>query len=57
MTRNEHSKLSLKSKATTGIEKFNIPADTPVEYEVTLLNFEKVRSYSQTQKKNYLFFF
>jgi hypothetical protein len=42
MTRNEHSKLALKYKATTGIEKFNIPPNTPVEYEVTLLNFEKV---------------
>ena len=56
MTRNEHSKLSLKSKATTGIEKFNIPANTPVEYEVTLLNFEKVRSYSQTQTKELFVF-
>jgi hypothetical protein len=43
MTKNEHAQLKLKSKATTGVEKFNIPKNTPVQYEVTLLNFEKVR--------------
>jgi hypothetical protein len=44
MTKNEHCQLKLKSKATTGIEKFNIPLNTPVEYHVTLNNFEKVRT-------------
>ncbi len=44
MTKQEHAQLKLKSKATTGVEKFNIPANTPVEYEVTLINFEKVRN-------------
>ncbi len=43
MTKNEHVQLKLKSKATTGVEKFNIPTNIPIEYEVTLLNFEKVR--------------
>ena len=43
MTKGELAQLKLKFKATTGIEKFNIPANTPVQYEVTLLNFEKVR--------------
>lgn len=42
MTKNELAQLKLKSKATTGVEKFNIPANAPVEYDVTLLNFEKV---------------
>lgn len=42
MTKNEHAQLKLKSKATTGVEKFNIPANVPVQYDVTLLNFEKV---------------
>ncbi|CAF1389856.1 unnamed protein product [Adineta steineri] len=43
MTKNEHAQLKLKSKATTGIEKFNIPQNTPVQYDVTLLNFEKAK--------------
>ncbi|CAF4681235.1 unnamed protein product, partial [Rotaria socialis] len=43
MTKNEHAQLKLKSKATAGVEKFNIPANTPVQYDVTLINFEKVR--------------
>jgi len=43
MTKSEHSKLTLKSKATTGVEKFNIPQNTTVEYEVTLVNFEKAK--------------
>jgi len=43
MTKNEHAQLKLKSKATTGVEKFNIPANAPVQYEVTVLNFEKAK--------------
>lgn len=43
MAKSEKALLSLKSKATTGVEKFNVPANTPVEYEVTLLNFEKAK--------------
>ncbi|CAF4577365.1 unnamed protein product [Rotaria sp. Silwood1] len=43
MTKNEHAQLKLKSKATTGVEKFNIPKNTPVQYDVTLLNFEKAK--------------
>ena len=42
MTKHEQCQLKLKSKATTGVEKFNIPKDSPVQYEVTLVNFEKV---------------
>jgi len=43
MTKNEHAQLKLKSKATTGVEKFNIPTHAPVQYEVTVLNFEKAK--------------
>ncbi|CAF1193639.1 unnamed protein product [Rotaria sordida] len=43
MTKNEHAQLQLKSDATTGVEKFNIPKNTPVQYDVTLLNFEKAK--------------
>ncbi|CAF3085528.1 unnamed protein product [Rotaria sp. Silwood2] len=43
MTKNEHAQLKLKSKATTGVEKFSIPKNTPVQYDVTLLNFEKAK--------------
>jgi len=55
MTKNEKAQLKLRSKATTGVEKFNIPANTPVEYEVTLLNFEKVCLFSnnETLKNNF----
>lgn len=42
MTKNEHSRLTLKGKALDGLEKFNIPKTASVEYEVTLLSFEKV---------------
>lgn len=42
MTKSEHSQLKLKSKATSGIEKFGLEPNTPVEYEVTLVTFEKV---------------
>ncbi len=45
MTKTEHCKLYLKSKATKGVEKFNIPADSPVEYEVILHKFERVRKF------------
>jgi FK506-binding protein 4/5 len=43
MTKGEHAQLKLKSKATTGVEKFNIAKDTPVQYDVTLVNFEKAK--------------
>ena len=42
MTKGEHAQLKLKSNATTGVEKFNIAKNTPVQYDVTLVNFEKV---------------
>jgi hypothetical protein len=42
MTKGEHSQIKLKSKATFGVEKFNIPKNSPVEYIVTLHDFEKV---------------
>jgi len=53
MTKNEHAQLKLKSKATTGVEKFNIPKDIPVQYDVTLVTFEKAKeswSMSDTEK-------
>ncbi|UJR21012.1 hypothetical protein I4U23_024112 [Adineta vaga] len=43
MTKNELARLTLKSKATTGVEKFNIPKNSTVQYDVTLLNFEKAK--------------
>lgn len=42
MTKGEHSQIKLKSKATNGLEKFNIPKNSHVEYIVTLKDFEKV---------------
>lgn len=42
MTKGENSQIKLKSKATKGLEKFNIPKNAHVEYIVTLNNFEKV---------------
>lgn len=42
MTKGEHVQLKLKSKATKGVEKFGVPVNSPVDYEVTLINFEKV---------------
>ncbi|CAF0887919.1 unnamed protein product [Rotaria sordida] len=41
MTKGENSQLKLKSKATIGIEKFNIPKNAHVKYIVTLHDFEK----------------
>ncbi len=55
MTKGEHSQIKLKSKATIGLEKFNIPKNSPVEYLVTLNNFEKVsRTKIQIAKINSL---
>lgn len=51
MTKGEHAQLKLKSKATTGVEKFNIPANTPVQYDVTLNSFEKVRDPYPTRSR------
>ncbi|CAF0752275.1 unnamed protein product [Adineta steineri] len=50
MTKGEHSQLKLKSKATFGLEKFNIPKNAHVEYMVTLNDFEKgVDKYSMSE--------
>jgi hypothetical protein len=43
MTKNEHCTLNLKGKATKGIEKFGIPPDSPVVYDVTMIKCERVR--------------
>jgi hypothetical protein len=56
MTKGELAQLKLRSKATTGIEKFNIPTNTPVQYEVTLLTFEKVRHNSTDERLFFLFY-
>lgn len=53
MTKGEHAQLKLKFKATTGVEKFNIPANTPVQYEVTLNNFEKVQHLHRTRPMSF----
>jgi hypothetical protein len=45
MMKNEFSKLYLSGEATKGVEKFNIPPNTPVIYEVTMLKFERVRKF------------
>ncbi|CAF2986889.1 unnamed protein product [Rotaria sp. Silwood2] len=53
MTKGENSQLKLKSKATAGLEKFNIPKNAHVEYIVTLHDFEKgvdKWSMSETEK-------
>lgn len=54
MTKGEHAQLKLKSKATTGVEKFNIPANTPVQYEVTLNSFEKVDDKQLSRIRSFL---
>lgn len=50
MTKGEHSQIKLKFQATIGVEKFNIPKSTPVEYLVTLNDFEKVSFESHHQR-------
>lgn len=42
MTKGEQSQIKLKSKATIGLEKFNIPKNASVDYIITLHDFEKV---------------
>ena len=49
MTKNEYSKLYLSGDATKGVEKLGIPPGAPVVYEVTMLKFERVRSFSFIQ--------
>ncbi len=43
MLLNEHCQLVLKAKALQGLEKFSIPMDESVQYEITLVKFERVR--------------
>ncbi|CAF1929573.1 unnamed protein product [Rotaria magnacalcarata] len=43
MTTGEHCKLFLKSKGLVGLEKFNIPSDATVEYELKLIKVERVK--------------
>jgi hypothetical protein len=43
MLLNEHCQLVLKGKALQGLEKFSIPMDGSVQYEITLIKFERVR--------------
>jgi hypothetical protein len=39
----EHSQLVLKGKALQGLEKFSIPMDKSVQYQIKLIKFERVR--------------
>ncbi|CAF3885680.1 unnamed protein product [Rotaria sordida] len=53
MSKGDHWKLYLKSKGTQGVEKFHIPPDSPVEYEVTIIDLEQTkddRFFSDEQK-------
>ncbi|CAF4063875.1 unnamed protein product [Rotaria sordida] len=53
MSKGDHWKLYLKSKGTQGVEKFHIPPDSPVEYEVTIIDLEQPkddRFFSDEQK-------
>ncbi|CAF4843842.1 unnamed protein product [Rotaria socialis] len=43
MTTGEHCKLFLKSKGLAGLEKFNIPSDATVEYELKLIKVERAK--------------
>jgi len=43
MLLNEQCQLVLKGKAVQGLEKFSIPMDESVQYEITLIKFERVR--------------
>jgi hypothetical protein len=59
MTKGENSQIKLKSKATIGLEKFNIPKNAHVEYIVTLNDFEKVglKKKRNKEKKNFFCLF
>ncbi|CAF3713293.1 unnamed protein product [Rotaria sp. Silwood1] len=42
MLLNEHCQLVLKAKALQGLEKFSIPMNESIQYEVTLVRFERL---------------
>ncbi|CAF1203312.1 unnamed protein product, partial [Rotaria sordida] len=42
MLLNEHCQLVLKAKALQGLEKFSIPMNESVQYEITLVKFERL---------------
>lgn len=44
MLLNEHCQLNLKAQALQGLEKYSIPMDESVQYEITLIKFERVRN-------------
>jgi len=46
MMKNEFSKLYLSGEATKGVEKFNIPPGSSVEYDVTVTKLDRVRKLS-----------
>ncbi|CAF4387424.1 unnamed protein product [Rotaria sp. Silwood2] len=43
MSYNEYCQLDLKAKALQGLEKFSIPMDESVQYEVILIKFEPLK--------------
>jgi hypothetical protein len=49
MLLNEHSQFVFKGKALQGLDKYSIPMDKSVQYEIKLLKFERVRN----EKQNY----
>jgi hypothetical protein len=44
MLLNEHSQFVLKGKALEGLDKYSIPMDKSVQYEIKLIQFERVRN-------------
>ena len=50
MLLNEHCRLDLKGAALDGLEKFSISKDETVQYEITLIKFERVRKINRIGK-------
>ncbi|CAF4733481.1 unnamed protein product, partial [Rotaria sp. Silwood2] len=54
MLLNEHCHLVLKAKALKGLEKFSIPMDESVQYEITLVKFERLEEEGSLSDKEKL---
>ena len=59
MLLNEKCLFILKGKALKGLEKFSIPMDKYVQYDIQLIKFQRVKKNKQknSKKKIHLFFF
>jgi len=53
MLLNEHSQFVLKGKAIQGLEKFSIPLNESVQYEIKLIQFQRVTKQNEILKKNF----